>query len=86
MRDADIPALPLSLRPADRQYPLQDGAEVFRIKTAARSTTDVNLQFVFEVAFGEGDILQDEPLVPPLEQLVQMVQQLVELFRPLLRP
>jgi hypothetical protein len=82
--DWEIPAMPLALRPADRQYPLQDGAELFRVMAAARSSADMSPQFTFEIAFGEGDIVRGEPLVPTLQQFATSVQDVVEPFKLLL--
>lgn len=82
--DSEIPELPLSLSPEDRLFPLQDGEEVFRIMAAARSSDDLNPQFAFDVAFGDGDIVQGESLVPTLQRIVEMVVQIMETFRPLL--
>jgi hypothetical protein len=68
--------------PKDRQYPLQDGAEVFRIMKAARDVPDsgfeTNPAGTFEVAFGDGVIVQGEPLVPVLREMVEHAAAAVE--------
>ena len=49
----DVP--PVALTPADRQFPLDDGVEVFRISKAARdsgATSQLTNDVVFELAFG----------------------------------
>jgi hypothetical protein len=43
------------------------------------------VKFTFGVAFGEGEVVQGEPLIPTLHQLVNLVEGLVEPFLPLLR-
>jgi hypothetical protein len=83
-------SMPIAIRPADRQYPLKDGAVLFVVSAEARrgSGTQMhnNPQFTFEVAFGEGEIVQGEPLVPTLHQLAQFIEGFVEPFKGLFVP
>jgi hypothetical protein len=74
---------PLALRPANRAYPLKDGTPVFTIKAAARQNQaiDDNLKFTFEVAFGEGQIVDGRPVLPTLVQFVQFTEQTLDSFR-----
>lgn len=76
---SEIPSMPVALRPADRQFPLKDGAELFR-----GPPMDVNPQISLEIAFGEGEVVEGEPLIPTLRELVQFVEGFIELFPPLL--
>jgi hypothetical protein len=73
---------PIALRPADRQYPLRDGTEVFRIMRAARGTDQERWRseygFTFEVAFGDGTSIAGEPVIPTLATLIEEIHQLVE--------
>ena len=70
--------------PEDRQFPLKDGAEVFRVAAAARgSDMDMNPQFIFEVAFGEGEVVKGKPLIETLHELAQFVESFITLFPPL---
>jgi hypothetical protein len=73
---------PLQLRPADRQYPLQDGDEVFRVAKQARESDPdraVQLENVaIEIAFGEGVVVEGEPLIPVLRRLVDHASSAVE--------
>jgi hypothetical protein len=73
---------PYQVLSGDRQYPLQDRAEVFRIMKAGREPRDgpirTDYSVVFEVAFGEGAIVQGEPLVPTLGDMVEHVASVVE--------
>ncbi len=83
---SEIPSAPIAIRPADRQFPLKDGAEVFRMATAVRgSDMDMNPQFTFEIAFGEGEIVKGEPLLETLHELVQFVEGFIKLFPPLFK-
>jgi hypothetical protein len=78
-------SMPVALRPADRQYPLEDGAEVYRVMKAARTAhSDDSVQFTFELSFGEGGIVQDQPVVETLQQLIDHVEWLMQPFRSLL--
>lgn len=63
----------VSLRPEDRQFPLKDGAVVFRVRGAARNgmVDDEDHQITIDVAFGEKQIVDGEPVVPTLRQLIQ---------------
>jgi hypothetical protein len=60
-----------------------DGAELFRVLAAARSQADMNPEFGFEIAFGEPEVIEGEPLFPTLPQYVQLIQGILEPFRPL---
>ncbi len=79
--------MPVGIRPADRQFPLEDGAELFRIAAQVRNDPmaqmHMNPQFVFEVAFGEGEVVEGEALIPTLHELIQFVEGFIELFPPL---
>jgi hypothetical protein len=74
---AQIPSAWINLRPgvADRG-PIQNGTELFSMPFGEE---DPNLQFTFTVAFGESEVLQLEPVVSSLTQLVQAVSELVEI-------
>lgn len=80
-------SMPIGLRPADRQFPLKDGVELFRVPAQVRNDPMAqvhnNPQFTFEVAFGEGEVVKGEPLLPTLPQLAQFVEEFIELFPPL---
>jgi hypothetical protein len=73
---------PLVLRPADRQFPLQDGIEVGRVCAAARGTNfgSDNPQFTFEIAFGDGQVVDGEPVLTLLETVVKEVERVSDLF------
>ncbi|MFD5633541.1 hypothetical protein ACFWJM_05260 [Streptomyces sp. NPDC127077] len=75
---ADMDPVVLGLNPADRQYPLQDGAEIFRVMRGARESSNVGMggahSFTFDVAFGEGVIVSGEPIMPTLADLIQDIE------------
>jgi hypothetical protein len=78
---------PIALQPKDRMYPLVADAPIFRIMAAARSSPEVdnNYQFTFEIAFGKGDPVEGEPVIPTLRQLADEVERLIEGFAPIIR-
>lgn len=80
-------SMPIGIRPADRQFPLEDGAELFRVPAPTRgdvaSQMYDNPKFTFAVALGKGEVVEGEPLLETLHELVQFVEGFVELFPPL---
>ena len=84
-----VPKLPSSMRfdikPADRQYPLEDGTILFRINAGAeRNEMNMNPQFSFDVAFGDGQVVKGEPILPTLQQLADFIEGIINPFRPLI--
>jgi hypothetical protein len=65
-------------------FPLEDGAEIYR--APARLRTDpvaqmhMDPQFTFGIAFGEGEIVEGEPLVPTLHEFTQFIEGFIESF------
>lgn len=88
MKDVPMPPpklKPLALRPADRQFPLEDGDEIFRIRKAARgSKLDDNVKFTFEVAISDGEVVEGEPVIPTLRHIADYTEGVIEGFAPLL--
>lgn len=74
--------LPAFFRPADRMFPLAAGAELFIDGPDAEA--DPEMEFRFEVAFGEPGIVEGEPLQETLTTMAETVENLVTTFRPLL--
>jgi hypothetical protein len=72
----------LSLRPADRLYPLKAGDELFI--DAPNAKVNEKLQFGFDVALSEPQVIEGEPLLETLHQMVDLVDKLVPIFEPLL--
>jgi hypothetical protein len=77
-----IPKISLFLRPADRQWPLKAGNQLFI--DAPDAEVDNNLQFRFEVAFGEPKIAEGEPVIETLQHMADLVDNLIVSFRPFL--
>jgi hypothetical protein len=68
-------------------FPLEDGAEIYRVPTGLRNDPTAQMhvypQLVIEIAFGEVEVVEGEPIIPTLHQLIQFVEGFVELFPPL---
>ncbi|MDH4329672.1 MAG: hypothetical protein OEV77_14210 [Nitrospira sp.] len=78
--DKLVEAPPIALNPADRQFPLQDGEEVFRVCKAARGQDPHSEQaVVFELAFGDANEVSGHPLIPTLEAMHAHVTRIVEI-------
>lgn len=71
---------PFALLPADRQFPLQDGEEVFRICAAARRPDELSSHdIVFELAFGDVAEVKGLPLVETLQAMHRHVSRIIEI-------
>ena len=80
--DEPIESPPFFINPADRQYPLKDGTIIFTIRAKARDAAAKNKpKFKFDVAFGEGQIVDGEPVIPKITQFVQFTEQTLDAFR-----
>jgi hypothetical protein len=77
----DLPAMPISLRPANR-YPVQNGTALFSADPEAFEKHE-DLKFRFDVAFGEPQVLVGEPVVPTLRRLADEVEGLLQRLAPL---
>jgi len=68
-------------------FPLEDGAEIYRISAPLRTDPvaqmHMNPKFGFEVAFGEVEVVEGEPIIPTLGGLITFVEGFVKLFLPL---
>ena len=70
-----------AINPADRQFPLSDGKEVFRIKKAARHGGGLgDFGLVFELAFGDVEEVKGLPLLETLTVMEVYVRRIIELF------
>ena len=67
------------INPADKG-PMKDGDIVF----SAPEKPDTDPQFRFHIAFGEGDIIEGQPIQPTLTQFLDLVKGILEPFGPLL--
>ncbi len=70
---------PIAIRPADRLFPLIDGAEILRIK-AQVITEEINVDygFAFDIAFGDGEVVKGESVLPILLNLCDYVVQILD--------
>jgi hypothetical protein len=70
---------PIALNPADKMFPLQDGDELFRVKSQAREDGPgmKEPKFTFEIAFGDGESVLGEPMVPTLRDIHRYVSRIV---------
>jgi hypothetical protein len=66
----------IDLRPSVRCFPLQDGATVFSTPIDDKLHDDIKV--TVEIAFGEGQILQGEPIDPTLAQMINFVESVFE--------
>ena len=66
----------LARRSFNRQYPLQDGAEVFRVPKPAREAGyDMSERlYTFALGFGVGSLFDGEPIFPTIPRLVDHVE------------
>jgi hypothetical protein len=64
------------------KFPLKDGDEIFSFRRVHDADFEDNskFQFGFEVAFGEGQIFDGEPLVPTLNDLLHFTEGLIDVF------
>jgi hypothetical protein len=80
-------AMSIALGVADRQFPLKDRTEIFRVAKAARREGDQDyddLKFTFEVALNEPGVIEGEAALPALHELSDLAQGIVAAFDPLL--
>jgi len=77
-----IPMPDLFLIPDDRMSPLKAGDELFSDLPDAEVNDQI--QFRFEIAFGEPQVVKGEPLIKTLRQMIDTVDKIVLSFKPLL--
>lgn len=58
-------------------YPLEDGHELFRMVAVNNSYLDTDIKLVFDVAFGKGQIVDGQPLLPTLKQLIEFTERIL---------
>jgi hypothetical protein len=71
----------IHLNPADRMYPLQDGAILFK-EPIAKGDTNLNPDYELriEIALGEGQIVDGQPILPTLENFINLVETIASTF------
>jgi hypothetical protein len=70
-------ALPM---PFQWTYPLKDGKEIFRILKEEVSRFDQNPDFSFRIAFGDAEVMDSEPMLPPLHRLADLIDAIIVHF------
>jgi hypothetical protein len=79
---AKVPSKPVFLAPADRLCPLKVGDELFI--DLPDSEVNEQMQFRFDVALNEPQIIHAEPLIETIHQLFKLVNDIVGQFATLL--
>lgn len=74
------PSIEIGLRPAEG-CPLKDGDEVYRVTGGANSEPDDDPKFTFDIAIHEPGVVECEPVLPFLGQLMSLVNSTIPLFR-----
>jgi hypothetical protein len=68
-------------------FPLEDGAEIYRVPPSLRSDPRAQMhvypKLVIEIAFGEVEVVEGEPIIPTLGGLIKFVEGFVKQFPPL---
>ncbi len=76
----DVP--PVVFNPNKTQFPLKNGDVVFDYGFGDDKDGKFQgeFKFTFDVAFGEGQIIDGQPLIPCIQQFVDFVERTVEIF------
>lgn len=77
-----IEPLPAFYRPADRMFPLKAGDELFI--GGSDDVPNEKMGFAFDIAFGEPQVVEGEPLLDTLQQMADLVDNLILAFKPFL--
>jgi len=80
--EGHLPPMTMPIVPTNRQFPLENGAVLLRTKSAP-GITDKNqnqYEFVFDIAFGEGQIFDGESVSVTLKQLIDFTERVVDIF------
>jgi hypothetical protein len=70
------------LSPGNRMFPLKAGDELFRGRPDDEA--DEDLEFRFDVAFSESQVIEGESILETLHQMADLVGNIVATFKPLL--
>ncbi len=77
--DKEFPDMSIGLQPAERDFPLQDGSILYRVPAKARKSHPSELpKYEFEIAYSDGNIVKDEPLIPSLEAFVNAAENIIQ--------
>jgi len=77
---AELPPIPF--RAHDSLRPLKEGDIVFRVDVVEEvgPSGEMHAHLNFEIAFGEGQVIDGEPLMPSLRRLITSTERVVDLF------
>jgi len=64
--------------PSGRAFVIEEGAVLYSL--APMPEVDMNPELTFEIAFGDGEGLKSQPVVPTLQNLAQVVDRLITAF------
>jgi hypothetical protein len=85
--DGELVTPPHGITPVGLQFPLENGTEIYRVPASLRADPRAQMhvypELVIEIAFSEVEVVEGEPIIPTLHQLIQFVEGFVELFPPL---
>ncbi len=70
----------LTITPKNKMFPLKDGMAVFGAPWNDHDPQTSMPNFKFDIAFGAGQIIDGEPLMPNLNQMMQSVKNIVDAF------
>ena len=83
----DVVTPPAGITMLQHRFPLEDGAEIYRVPASLRNDPRAQMhmypELTIEIAFGEVEVVKGEPLIPTLHQLIQFVEGFIKLFPPL---
>ena len=69
--------------PIDRKFPLKEGDKLLIYNRPVPSSDfedKTEFDFAFEIAFGEGQIFDGDPVLPTLHQLVDFTESVIDVF------
>ena len=88
-QDAPVEFPPIALVGTDWRDPLVDDVELFNDlldQATSRPSSGDNPKFTIQIAFGEPQIVIDEPLSDTLHKMASVVDSVVNSFEPIFRP
>jgi hypothetical protein len=75
-----VPEISIPFRPRRAIYPLKDGDVIATSKTFDGNPHRERFEANFAVAFGEGQIVDGEPVIVTLQQFVNFVERVIRIF------
>lgn len=79
----DIPDVaPLEFAPSKRHYPLKDGDIImtYGVGPDPLGKHKPDFQFSFDIGFGEGQVVDGEPVIPTLQQLIVFTERVIKIL------